>query len=129
MIRIWGLIALVTTLFALDSLTRGAFAGVGENNGNEEASLCVVTEKPSGFEGKEVQMSVLAEAALHGFDVFLSDPSCPERGMFVTTTDGRLNKDEFRKLLVGLYPGYPDDDGYLEIKIPIRVKRRPPNFE
>lgn len=49
--------------------------------------------------------------------------------MFVTTTDGRLNKDEFRKLLVGLYPGYPDDDGYLEIKIPIRVKRRPPNFE
>lgn len=67
-------------------------------------------------------MNVVALAALHEFDIALTDPSCPKRSIFLSAGGSFQSDAEFNKLIRTLYPGYPGDDGYSDEKVKANVK-------
>ena len=74
------------------------------------------------FENNNVSMRVVAVAALHEFEVALSDNSCPGTSIFLSVGNEFKDDETFLWMMKQLYPGYPSDDAYRDIGVPINVK-------
>src|SRR5438552_17491454 len=85
-------------------------------------SLCDIVDNVANYENSVVDISVLAEPALHGFGVSLTDAACPGKGIFLLAGSKFDDDKVFIWMLKQLYPGYPDDDGYQDVKVRIRAK-------
>ena len=73
------------------------------------------------YQDVTVAFDALASAALHEFDVALSNEKCAKRNVFLRA-GSKFDKDTaFVAMMKQLYPGYPDDDGYTDAKVRINV--------
>ena len=107
-------------IFLLSGINLLARAAASEKNGH--ASLCSITENPEEFENKVVSIDIKAQAALHQFDVLLTDDACPKRGMFLRVGTRFSANMVFLAFMRKLYPRFPDDDGYTDDLVEARVK-------
>jgi hypothetical protein len=79
-------------------------------------TLCEVVNQIDSYNGKSVRIRVQAEAALHEFDVALTDPNCPNKNIFLSAGREFENDAVFMWVMRQLYPGYPHDDAYSHAK-------------
>ncbi len=104
-------------LLVVAVLASNAIAG----NGPERASLCEITNNIETYEGKLVRFDASAVAALHEYDVALVEETCKKRAMLLRASSEFVEDSAFQSMLKQLYPGFPDNDGYTNAKVPISV--------
>lgn len=100
--------------FALLCLLFFLAACAAESTKRDSVSLCDVAENPAAYQGEKVSMTVQAVAAAHEFSVALTNPSCPNRAIFLSAGSMLNNDSNLNAIIRALYPGYPQDDGYSE---------------